>query len=324
MAGMAIVTIGGGPPRVSAQDGSKGVTPSTSPTPTKSARPASAEPRTAADYHARAKQWLAQKDYRQATEDLNRAIALEPRSAGLYVARAQVWAARFYPDMEVDDLTTAIQLDPANPEYRLARALSWSSQGRHRPAMDDYNAAIALRPNDPRLYVARGNEWKKDLKLDNALLDYNAAIRLDPHHVPAYISRALVSRQRRDFARAAAELTALVEMAPNEAEVHRLLARILATCNNESVRDGQRAVREATTACELTKWGDPDCLDTLAAAYAETGDYDSAVKWQTKAIELLRKDVPSTLKRATNFGGRRGVGFEDRLAFYKGKRPTRE
>lgn len=319
VAGMAFVAIGG-LQRASAQQRSRGGPP----TPGKSAKAGPAEPRTAADYQARAKQWLAQKDYRQATEDLDRAIALEPRSAGLYVARAQVWASRFYPDLEIDDLTAAIELDPANPEYRLARAMSWSSQGRHRLAMDDYNAAIALRPTDPRLYVARGNEWKKDLKLDNALVDYNAAIRLDPRYVPAYISRALVSRQRRDFARAADELTALVEMVPDEAEVHRLLARILATCNDESVRNGRRAVSEATTACELTKWGDPDCLDTLAAAYAEAGDYDSAVKWEKKAIDLLRKDVPSTLKRAMNFGGRRGVGFDDRLAFYKGKRPTRE
>ncbi len=320
MAGLAIAAVVGGLPRASAQEGSKRATPA----PTKLVRPSSAGPRTAAEYQARARERFGRKDYKLAIEDLDRAIALEPRSAGLYVERARVWSARFYPDMEIDDLTIAIQLDPADPEFRLARAMSWSSQGRHRLAMDDYNAAIALRPADPRLYVARGNEWKRDLKLDDALADYNAAIRLNPRYVPAYIGRALVSRQRRDFARAAAELGALVQMVPENAEVHRLLARILATCNNESVRDGQVAVREATLACELTRWADPDCLDTLAAAYAEAGDYDSAVKWQKKAIELLRKDVPSTLKRAMNFGGRRGVGFEDRLAFYKGRKPTRE
>ncbi len=318
--GLAIAAIVGETPRVFAQAGSN----ETSLPPTRSARPAATPPRTAAEYQARARKRLERKDYKLAIEDLDRAIALEPRLAALYVARAEVHAAQFHSDLEIDDLTTAIQLDPANPEYRLARGLSWSMQGRHRLAMADYNAAIALRPADPRLYVARGNEWKKDLQLDNALVDYNTAIRLNPRYVPAYISHALISRQRRDFVRAAAELTALVAMAPDNAEVHRLLARILATCNNESVRDGRRAVREATMACQLTKWGDPDCIDTLAAAYAESGDYDSAVKWQRKAIELLRKDVPSTLKRAMNYGGRRGVGFEDRLAFYKGKKPTRE
>ena len=78
-------------------------------------------------------------------------------------------------------------------------------------------------------------------------------------------------------------------MAPDNAEVHRTLARILATCNDNDVRDGNRAVQEAILACELTQWSDPDCLDTLAAAYAEAGDYQSAVQWQTKAIVLARE-----------------------------------
>jgi tetratricopeptide (TPR) repeat protein len=139
-----------------------------------------------------------------------------------------------------------------------------------------------------------------------------------------YICRALVWRQRRIFDRAILELSQLVQMAPDNAEAHRTLARILATCNNEAVRDGDRALQEAIRACELTSWRDPDCLDTLAAAYAETGDFQAAVQWQTKAIGLLRQNVPSALQRAMDFGGRRGVGFEGRLAFYKGKKPCRE
>lgn len=81
---------------------------------------------------------------------------------------------------------------------------------------------------------------------------------------------------------------------------------------------------EATRSCELTSWTDPDALDTLAAAYAESGDYRSAVEWQTRAIELFRKESTTPLQRALNLGGRRGVGFDDRLAFYKRRRPARE
>ena len=81
---------------------------------------------------------------------------------------------------------------------------------------------------------------------------------------------------------------------------------------------------EATRACNLTQWRDPDCLDTLAAAYAETGAFDAAVEWQKEAIALARQQTTTPLQRALNFGGRRGVGFDDRLAFYKRRRPTRE
>src|SRR5262249_39566308 len=224
----------------------------------------------------------------------------------------------------VADLTDAIRLDPTNTDFWVARARSWSSQGRHEQAMADYDAAIRLRPRDAGLYVARGDEWRRHLKLDSALDDYNLAIRLAPHDIHAYICRAMVAKQRRAFPQAVAELPDLARMAPENPEVHRVLARILATCNKDAIRDGSRAVLEATRACELTRWRDPDCLDTLAAAYAETGDYPSAVTWQKKALDRARKQVTSPMQRAMNAGGRRGVGFEDRLAFYKRKRPARE
>ncbi len=78
----------------------------------------------------------------------------------------------------------------------------------------------------------------------------------------------------------------MVLMLPDEPHGHRLLAQVLATCPDAAVRDGKRAVAEATVACRLTQWKDPECLDALAAASAESGDFDAAVKWETRAIDL--------------------------------------
>ena len=61
----------------------------------------------------------------------------------------------------------------------------------------------------------------------------------------------------------------------------------MAACPEAKYRDGRKAVESATRACELTEWKRSEFLDTLAAAYAESGDFDAAVTWQMRAIGFL-------------------------------------
>jgi hypothetical protein len=85
----------------------------------------------------------------------------------------------------------------------------------------------------------------------------------------------------------------------------------LATAADPKVRDGKAAVEFATKACELTTWKQPAYLDTLGAAYAEAGEFDTAVRRQIEAISLL------------NDANEKKV-CETRLKLYQDRKPFRD
>jgi tetratricopeptide (TPR) repeat protein len=92
------------------------------------------------------------------------------------------------------------------------------------------------------------------------------------------------------------------------------LAWFWATCPDEQYLNGSKAIEYATKACELTNWENTSYVDTLAAAYAEAGDFDEAVKWQKKAIELITEEDPAEWR----------IEFPERVKLYQSGKPYRE
>jgi len=89
------------------------------------------------------------------------------------------------------------------------------------------------------------------------------------------------------------------------------LAWIMATSNDSALRDGRTAVAFAEKAVAKTGRKDPGMLDTLAAAYAEAGDFGKTEQAQREAIDLSGEDATKS-------------AFATRLKLYESRTPYRQ
>jgi tetratricopeptide (TPR) repeat protein len=135
-------------------------------------------------------------------------------------------------------------------------------------------------------------------------------IERNPKSDSAYNLRASIRYQMGDFASALADHLKAFEIDPDDAATLNHIAWVRAVCPRDDLRDGSAALRDALRACELTNHEAPGYVDTLAAAYAELGRFEDAVKWQQKAVEL----APEAAK----------AEYETRLALYRENKPFRD
>ena len=167
----------------------------------------------------------------------------------------------------------------------------------YEKALQYYNAAMAQEPTSWQPYFGRALVFISQRKWDLALQDLNSVVRLKPGQLYAALLRGDVNGYFGNYSRALDEYDRLVRIARPELRLLGLCAWaqnssawLRATCPDASFRNGRQAVADATIACRITRWRSSAYIDTLAAAYAETGDFDSAIRFEQQAITGVDKD----------------------------------
>ena len=231
--------------------------------------------------------------------------------------RAHARDSRKDYDGALADLNEAIGRDP-KAELKAVGLTRRADVRQHRKDVDgalaDYAEALRIAPDPTILAVSHMNRGliESDRNdLEAALADCSKAVLLLPANPVVYVGRARVLINGRLYERALADCDLAVEIGPKNSWGHDFRAWIRATCPEAKFRDGKKAVEGATRACELSSWKNPSCLETLAAAEAESGDFDAAVKWQARALGLVTDDEAKPR-------------FRERLELFGKKQPYRD
>jgi len=185
------------------------------------------------------------------------------------------------------------------------------SGGRFDSAVAYLSAAVKYQPNYAEAHLALGDALRRVGRFEQAAEHYRDVVRIDPSSTDARFAYAVTLVRLRRYVEARQSLEESLKVERAQPMLTNALARVLASAPDDRARDGQRALALVQQLAKQVKT--TDVGETLAMAFAETGDYTNAVNTQ--------RDVMAAAARA---GLRESVArMGENLRRYEGRQPCR-
>ncbi len=247
----------------------------------------------------------------EARKDYEKSIEINKRVSDSYIGMSNIYLSQNDLVKALENAEKAVDIQPRNAVSLNHRGWVLYKLGRIEEAMFDLNRAINYAPRLQLAYNNRAVCYVAMGKLDDAIEDYDRCVELSggSGSPTTLVNRAVAYGGKKDYKNAKADFDKAIEMGESVPEVLNGIAWFLAVCPEEAYRDGTKAVDFAKKAVAVSGDKDWNFIDTLAAAFAENGEFDEAVENQRKAIELApEKEKPA---------------FQGRLKLYESKEAFR-
>jgi tetratricopeptide (TPR) repeat protein len=212
-------------------------------------------------------------------------VEITDGDAGALADRGKAYGLSGNHEQALADLDAALAKDPHLALAHAMRGNIYLSRNEHQAAVDAFTAALALTPI-AQAYFDRGYCYKQMGNYPAAIADYTDAARLDSENIGPICERGQVHQLSGNYAAALRDYDRCLTEVPDDPGASLQLAWLLATCPDDALRDGKRALRLASNVCDAVTCQTPEPLNALAAAYAEMGDYRRAETLQERAVAL--------------------------------------
>jgi tetratricopeptide (TPR) repeat protein len=180
----------------------------------------------------------------------------------------------------------------------VALAVRAHDQSRHWQTTEHlFRHAINCDPDNVLVLNLLGHLLNDEGRISEATRIWHRAALLSPNQTDIELAQ---------FERA-------LKREPDKPEFMNNVAWYLATHPDDAKRDGNRALKLSQRSNELTNFSDPNALDTLAAAHAELGNFDEAIKF----IERAKQAAAATGQQALI------PSLDERLRLYQSRQPMR-
>jgi len=186
-------------------------------------------------------------------------------------------------------------MQPNDPDAQVALANALLQKRRIDDAVVHYQKAVAIRPDYFLARYGLGHALLEKGSFDAAIEHSRAALLIQPNNADCHTVLAVALDEKGQSAEAIEHYEKALEISPQSVSALNNLAWLLATVSNASLRNGVRAIQFAQQADQLSGGNNALVLRTLAAAYAEAGQFGKAIESAQAAMQLGRSQGDDSL-----------------------------
>jgi Flp pilus assembly protein TadD len=234
----------------------------------------------------------------EAMEQFQEAVRIDPDNAEAHVSLGSALYGRGLSEQAFAQYRQALAIDGEQSDAWYDLGKVFLDQGKITEAIASFREGLRINPYDADGHDNLGYALGLQGSGTAAIGEYRQALEIDPDHAEAEGNLGAALFQQGEASEALPHLERALELEPGSLAFENELAWILAAAPQTSVRDGTRAVELATQASQATGGTNPGVLRTLAAAYAQAGDFPDAVQTGQKALQLARSQGNTALAKA--------------------------